>query len=73
MQYDPQLMQELFRIMNSPAGRQLITTLQEHGGNDLQNAIHNAARGDYHEAKKMISSLLEDPETKALIEQLGGM
>ena len=31
MQYDPQTMQELFRIINSPAGQQLITMLQKTG------------------------------------------
>ena len=71
MQYDPQTMQELFRIINSPAGQQLITMLQKTGGNDLQNAIGKAAGGDFEEARKAVSALLKDPEAKKLLEQLG--
>lgn len=71
MQYDPQTLQELFRIINSPAGRQLITMLQENGGSDLQNAVNKAEQGNYDDAKKEISSLLNDPQIKNLLKQLG--
>ena len=71
MQYDPQILQELFQIINSPAGQQLIAILQKNGGDDLQNAIHKAETGNYSDAKKAISSLLNNPEAKKLLEQLG--
>lgn len=71
MQYDPQTMQELFRIINSPAGQQLIAILQKSGGSNLQNALSKAAGGDFEEARKAVSALLEDPEAQKLLEQIG--
>lgn len=71
MQNNPQAKQELFRLASSPAGRQLIAMLQNSGGTDLQKAMEKAASGDYTEAKKAISSLLDNPEAKKLLEQLG--
>jgi len=71
MQYDPQTMQELLRIISSPAGQQLIAMLQKNGGDDLQNAIQQAANGNFSDARKTVSSLLNDPDARKLLEQLG--
>ena len=71
MQYDPQTVQELYRMFNSPAGQQLIAALQKNGGDDLEKAVSNAKLGNYDNAKKTIDSLINDPDIKKLLEQLG--
>ena len=63
--------QEAKRIAATPAGRELIRLLQKQGGTDLQQAMERAATGDYSGAQKARSVLLQDPETKKLLEQLG--
>jgi len=72
MQNNPRAMQELFQIISSPTGQQLIAHLKKSGGNDLESAIAKAAEGKFDDAKKIISTLLEDPEAKKLWKQLGG-
>ena len=63
--------QEAKRIAATPTGRELIRLLQKQGGTDLQQAMERAAAGDYSGAQKALSVLLQDPETKKLLEQLG--
>lgn len=64
-------MQEALRLAKSPAGQQLLAMLQKSGGPQLQRAIDKAAAGDFEQAKQTISSLMETPEAKKLLEQLG--
>lgn len=71
MQQNPDMAQ-LLQLAQSPAGQQLIAMLQAQGGSDLQNAIAKASAGDYTQAKKAISALLETEEAKKLLQQLGG-
>ena len=61
---------EIMRLAQTPAGRQLLTMLQESGGQELQNAITKASGGDYRDAQKAVASFLSDPEARALLEQL---
>ena len=63
--------QEAKRIAAPPAGRELIRLLQKQRGTELQQAMERAAAGDYSGAQKALSVLLQDPETKKLLEQLG--
>lgn len=63
---------EAMRFAQSPAGKQLLTLLQQQGGDQLRSAMDKAAAGDYTQAKKAISDFLTTPEAKALLEQLGG-
>ena len=72
MEYKPD-MRQLGRIAASPGGRQLIKTLQQRGGQELRTAMAQAAQGDYSQAKQAVAALMEDPEVRALLEQLGGM
>ena len=66
-----QSMQEAMRIAATPQGQQLIAALKKNSGSDLQDALAKARSGDYTEAKKAISALMDTPEVKALLEQLG--
>ena len=65
-------MQELLEMAQSPAGQQLIKMLQQNGGTQLRQAVAKAAAGDYEQAKQTLSSLMENPEAKKLLEQMGG-
>lgn len=64
-------MQDILRMAQSPAGQQLIQMLRQSGGQELQQAIEKAAAGDYTQARNTLSSLLKDPQTQKLMEQLG--
>lgn len=63
--------QEAMRIASTPQGQQLIEALKKNSGNDLENALRKAQTGDYTEARKAITSLMDTPEIKALLKQLG--
>ena len=64
-------MQEAMRLASSPAGQQLIAMLQQQNSADLQKAMNSAAAGDMEQAKKALSALLQDPQTRKLLDQLG--
>lgn len=65
-------MQEAMRLAQDPAGQELIRLLKRQGGDELQTAMAQAAAGDYSQAKKAIQSLLDSPEARKLLKQLGG-
>ena len=65
------LIQEAMRLAGTPAGQQLLAMLQKNGGASLQDAMNQAAAGNYEQAKSALSALLENPEAKRLLEQLG--
>ena len=64
--------QEAMKLAQSPAGQQLIQLLQQTGGADLRAAMEKAAAGDYAQAKKAISDLMQNPEAQNLFRQIGG-
>lgn len=63
-------MTELFRLAQTPAGRQLIAMLQKSGGTRLNEVITKAAAGDYAQAKETLSDLLSSPEAQVLLKEL---
>ncbi len=67
MQYD---MSALLRLAGSSQGQKLISYLQSAGGSELQQAMAQAAAGNYTQAKSTLSSLLEDPQAQALLKAL---
>ena len=67
MQYDRN---QLLRLMQSPAGQQLLAHLQKSGGAQLQSAVSSASDGNYEPAKTLLSSLLQSQEAQALLKQL---
>ena len=64
--------EEIMRIANSPAGQQLVRLLQQRGGDQLQNAVDKASRGNFEDAKNTLSDMLNTPEIQAMLRQLGG-
>ena len=65
-------MQDAMALAGTPIGQQLLTLAQQKGGKDLQKAMEEAAAGNLDQAKESLSSLLADPQIKALLSQLGG-
>ena len=61
---------EQFRAFASgPAGQKLLKMMQEKNGSALQAAALHASRGDAQKAKAELTSLLSDPEVRAILEQ----
>ena len=72
MQNNQEAIKEAMRLAQTPEGQQLIRLLQASQGTDLQDAMRNAAAGDYASAKKALGSVLNHPEAQALLRKLGG-
>lgn len=69
---NPKDYSELLRRAQSPAGQKLLTLLQQTGGSELQKAMEKASQGDFSQAKNQLSRLLNTPEAKKLLNELGG-
>lgn len=65
-------MQEALRLANSDAGQRLLAILKQSDSNQLQQAMDQAAAGNYENAQKSLSSLLASQEVKDLLKELGG-
>lgn len=65
-------MQEARKLAGTPEGKQLAKALQQLGGYDVQQAMDRAAAGDMRQAKQLIAALMQNPEARNLIQQLGG-
>lgn len=63
---------ELLRRAQSPAGQKLLSLLQHSGGDQLESAMKKASQGDFSQAKEQLAVLLENPEAKKLLNELGG-
>ena len=68
----PHDLSRLYQLAQSPAGQQLLTLLQETGGQELHTAMAQAKNGDPEKAREQLSALLRSPEAKRLLDQLGG-
>lgn len=62
---------QLMKLAQSPAGKKLMAMLKSQGGAQLQGAMAKAAQGDYAQAKETLTQLLNSPEAKKLLEELG--
>ena len=65
-------MEEAKRLSQSPAARQLLALMQQKNSADAAQAMRLASAGDYAGASRLLSSLLADPQARALLQQLGG-
>ena len=61
---------QLLRLAQSGAGQRLIQLLRQNGGQALDQALSHAAAGDYAQAKKLLGSLLDDPQAQSLLKSL---
>ena len=65
-------MAQVMAFAASPAGKQLISLIQNSSGADLSKAQAHAAAGNMEDAKAELSSLLNDPKIRELLQQFGG-
>lgn len=65
-------MQEAMKLIQSPAGQQLLHMLQNSSDPALQRAMEQATRGDIGKAKQSLQHLIADEEIQKLLTQLGG-
>lgn len=64
--------QEAKKLAETPEGKQLAALLQQLGGNDLQQMLDQAAMGNFTQARSAISTLMQDPQARQLLQKLGG-
>lgn len=65
-------MEQIMAFASSPAGRQLLSALQEKDGSLLTKARSHAQAGDMAKAKESLTSLLSDPKIQQILKQLEG-
>ncbi len=65
-------MQDAMRLANSDAGQRLLDILKQSDGKTLQQAMDQAAAGNYENMQKTLSSLLASQEVQALLKELDG-
>ena len=65
-------MQDAMRLANTDAGQRLLAILKLSDGDTLQQAMDQAATGNYEKMQNTLSSLLASQEVQALLKELGG-
>ena len=60
------------RLVQSNAGQQLLDIIRRSDSEQLMKAAALASQGNTEQAKQCLSELLNDPQIKALLSQLGG-
>ena len=63
--------QEAMKLAETDAGKQLIALLQQQNGAQIQSAMAQANAGNMDAARQALSSILENPQARAMLEQLG--
>lgn len=69
MEQNPDFSQ-LMKLAQSDAGRQLMQLLRQNGGKALDNALSQAAAGDYSQARAILSGLLANPDAHEILKEL---
>ena len=64
--------QEAMRLVNSPAGQQLLALLQQSDTEVMHLAMEQALRGDVAQAQQTLRDVAASPEVKKLLQQMGG-
>ena len=64
-------MEDALRMAQSEAGQQLFAMLRSQNGAAIDQAMEQAASGDYSQVKQTLSSLLSSPQIKTMLEQMG--
>ena len=62
---------DAMKLAKSPAGQQLFAALRSKDSTAIDKVMEQAATGDYSQIKNTLSSLLDSPEIKAMLDQLG--
>ena len=64
-------LEDALRLAKSPAAQELIALLQRRDSTGLQQAMEDAAAGNYKNAGQRLNGLLASPEAQALLRELG--
>lgn len=74
MQNDPKnfSVEDVKRLVKTPAGQQLISMLQKADTNAIKEAMKQATDGNMEQAKQALEPMLNSPEIQQLLRQLGG-
>lgn len=62
--------QQAMRLANSDAGRQLLNLLQSTQGKKLQDAMDQAAAGNYDQVKKTMQELMANDQARQLMKKM---
>lgn len=65
-------MQEFMRLANSPAGKRLISLLQQADPNAVNQAKAQASSGNYSQVAQTLAPFLASEEVQKLMKQLEG-
>ena len=63
--------QDAMRLAKSDTGQQLFAMLKEQNGGAVDQAMEQAAAGDFDQVKQTLSELLSSPQVRAMLEQMG--
>lgn len=63
-------MEQAKRLAKTPEAQQLYAMLQRQHGQQLNEAMAQAAAGNYSAVQKTMAALMADPETKAMLQKL---
>lgn len=69
---DEMSMQEAMRLAKSDTGQQLFQALRAQDSAAMDQAMEDAANGDYAKIKERLSAMLASPQIRSLMEQLRG-
>ena len=72
MQQNPEAIREAMRLAATPQGQQLLNLLQKSDPAQLRLLMQSAAAGNADQAKAALQAILQDPQAKKLMDQLGG-
>lgn len=65
-------MQDAMKLANSEKGKQLLNQIQKSNPKELDQAMAQAAQGDYSQLSQTLKPLLASAQIQELLKQLGG-
>lgn len=65
-------MQKAMKLAQTDTAKQLLSMLQAQSGQQLQNAMAQAAAGNLGQARDILQRLMENDQAKQLLRQLQG-
>ena len=63
--------EDIMRVAQSPAGRQLLAMLQQGDNSKLEQAVAQAKGGDYAQASQILRTMLSSSQAQSLLKELG--
>lgn len=70
MQPTPQELAQIAKLAQLPAAQELLTLLQQEGGDGFQAALRQASAGDYTQAQASLSHILVSEQAQDLLRKI---